>query len=109
MLGFVINLFYKNIKVMEKYRIKIEEQYNGEKGYIPQICKLETTRSWTWIQTQQPVWYNIIPGDNIFILSKTMSAAYKTEEAAMKIIEDHKNEDIIKEGDKVKSITYKMV
>lgn len=94
---------------MEKYRIKIEERYNGEKGYIPQICKLETTRSWTWIQTQQPVWYNIIPSRYGFSLNEATVAIYKTEEDAMKIIEDHKNEDIIKEGAKVKSITYKMV
>ncbi len=31
---------------MSEYRIKIEEQYNGEKWYIPQICRLEITRGW---------------------------------------------------------------
>lgn len=93
---------------MSYYRIKIEEKNNGEKGYIPQTCKLEVFGG--WIKRQSIVWYNIIHSHgNTFGLSKTMSATYKTEESALKIIEDYKNKDVIEEGNKVKSITYKMI
>ena len=93
---------------MSYYRIKIEEKNNGVKGYTPQTCKLEVFGG--WIKRQSIVWYNIIHSHgNTFGLSKTMSAAYKTEEGALKIIEDHKNKDVIEEGNKVKSTTYKMI
>ena len=94
---------------MSHYRIKIEERNNGVKGYIPQVCKLEIKRGWM-TQKQELVWYNIIHSHgNTFGLSKTTSAAYKTEESALKVIEDHKNKDVIEEGNKVKSTTYKMI
>ena len=93
---------------MSYYRIKIEEKNNGEKGYIPQVCKLEILGR--WLKRQELIWYNIIHSHgNTFGLSKTMSAAYKTEEGALKIIEDYKNKDVIEEGNKVKSTTYKMI
>ncbi len=93
---------------MSYYRIKIEERYNGEKGYIPQTCKVEVFGG--WIKRQSIVWYNIIHSNgNTFGLSKTTSAAYKTEESALKVIEDYKNKYVIEEGNKVKSITYKMI
>lgn len=90
---------------MSEYRIKIEEQYNGEKRYIPQICKLEITRG--WIQRQRLVWYNIVPGPEIFTTSETMAAAYKTEAGAIRIIEDYKNKESILAGKQIKSTTYK--
>jgi len=93
---------------MSYYRIKIEEKNNGVKGYIPQTCKLEIIGG--LIKRQSIVWYNIIHDHgNTFRLSKTTSAAYKTEESALKVIEDYKNKDIIEEGNKVKSTTYKMI
>ncbi len=93
---------------MSYYRIKIEERNNGVKGYIPQTCKLEIFGG--LIKRQSIVWYNIIHDHgNTFRLSKTTSAAYKTEESALKVIEDYKNKDIIEEGNKVKSTTYKMI
>jgi hypothetical protein len=93
---------------MSYYRIKIEEKNNGVKGYIPQTCKLEIFGG--LIKRQSIVWYNIIHDHgNTFRLSKTTSAAYKTEESALKVIEDYKNKDIIEEGNKVKSTTYKMI
>ena len=93
---------------MSYYRIKIEEKNNGVKGYIPQTCKLEIFGG--LIKRQSIVWYNIIHDyGNTFGLSKTTSAAYKTEESALKVIEDYKNKDIIEEGNKVKSTTYKMI
>jgi len=93
---------------MSYYRIKIEEKNNGEKGYIPQVGKLKI--SGLWIKRQSIVWYNIIHSHgNTFGLSKTTSAAYKTEESALKVIEDYKNKDVIEEGNKVKSTTYKMI
>ena len=94
---------------MSFYRIKIEEKNNGEKGYTPQTCKLESLGGY-WTKRQSIVWYNIIHSHgNTFGLSKTTSAAYKTEESALKVIEDYKNKDVIEEGNKVKSTTYKMI
>ena len=93
---------------MSYYRIKIEEKNNGEKGYIPQTCKLESFGVWT--KRQQIVWYNIIHDHgNTFALSKTITAAYRTEDSALKVIEDYKNKGGIEEGNKVKSTTYKMI
>lgn len=93
---------------MANYRIKIEERNNGVKGYIPQICKLEITRG--WIQRQYLVWYNIIHSNGItFELSKTLTVTHRTEESALKVIEDYKNKDVIEEGNKVKSTTFKMI
>lgn len=93
---------------MTYYRIKIEEKNNGDKGYTPQTCKLENFGGWT--KRQEIVWYNIIYyHGNTFGLSKTTSASYRTEESALKVIEDYKNKDLIAEDNKVKSITYKMI
>jgi hypothetical protein len=93
---------------MSHYRIKIEEKNNGEKGYIPQTCKLEVFGG--WVKRQSIAWYNIIHDHgNTFGLSKTVTATYRTEESALKVIEDYKNKDVIEEGNKVKSTTYKMI
>ena len=90
------------------YRIKIEEKNNGEKGYIPQVCKLQVIYRLT--KREELVWWNIIHDHgNTFGLSKTVSAAYKTEESALKVIEDYKKKDLIEEGNKVKSTTYKII
>lgn len=93
---------------MTNYRIKIEEKNNGEKGYIPQTCKLETIGG--WVKRLDIVWYNILNSHgNTFRLSKTTTATHRTEESALKVIEDYKNKDVIEEGNKVKSATYKMI
>ena len=93
---------------MSYYRIKIEEKNNGEKVYIPQTCKLESFGVWT--KRQQIVWYNIINDHgNTFALSKTITVTHRTEDSALKVIEDYKNKDGIEEGNKVKSTTYKMI
>jgi hypothetical protein len=93
---------------MSYYRIKIEEKNNGEKGYIPQTCKLESFGVWT--KRQQIVWYNIIHDHgNTFALSKTITAAYRTEDSALKVIEDYKNKDQVEGDNQVKTVTYKMI
>jgi hypothetical protein len=93
---------------MSFYRIKIEEKNNGEKGYIPQTSKLESFGVWT--KRQQIVWYNIINDHgNTFALSKTITVTHSTEDSALKVIEDYKNKDGIEEGNKVKTVTYKMI
>ena len=90
------------------YRIKIEERNNGVKGYIPQVCKLIISGG--WIKRQKLVWYNIIHDHgNTFGASKTVTATHRTEESALKVIEDYKNKDVIEEGNKVKSITFKTI
>ena len=92
---------------MSFYRIKIEEKNNGEKGYTPQ--KLELWVSGGWTKRQEIVWYNIIHNHgNTFGLSQTVGASYKTEESALKVIEDFKNKDLIVEGNKVKSTTCEL-
>jgi hypothetical protein len=93
---------------MSYYRIKIEEKNNGEKGYIPQACKLQSYGG--WVKRQEIVWYNIIHDHgNTFALSRTITTAHRTEESALKVIEDYKNKDVIEKDNKVKSTTYKMV
>ena len=93
---------------MSYYRIKIQEKNNGEKGYIPQVGKLKI--SGLWIKKQKIVWYTIVHAHGVtFGLSETTTVAYKTGEAALKVIEDCKNKDIIEVGNKVKSTTYKMI
>lgn len=93
---------------MSEYRIKIEEQYNGEKRYIPQICKLEITRG--WIQRQRLVWYNLINNvGDMYVLcpDDVQSAKHLTEELAMRVINDHKAYHNKQQGNRVKSTTYK--
>jgi len=94
---------------MDCYRIKIEEKNNGQKLYVPQVCKLEINKR-LFRQTQKLVWYNIRQHCKItFGLSKTIGEKYNNEEDALKVIEGYRNKLQIKEGDKVKSITYKIV
>lgn len=94
---------------MSNYRIKIEEKNNGQKAYIPQVCKLEINKR-LFRQTQELVWYNIHhPYGITFGLSKTIGEKYDNEEDALKVIEDYRMKDQIEEGDKIKSTTYKMV
>lgn len=93
---------------MSQYRIKIEERYNGEKLYIPQILELKIIR--TVLQRQRLVWYNIVRGSDGFITtSESMAAGYATEADALQVIEDHKNKEKILAGKKIKSVTYKMI
>jgi hypothetical protein len=93
---------------MSHYRIKIEEKNNGVKGYIPQASKLQSYGG--WVKRQEIVWYNIIHDHgNTFALSRTITTAHRTEESALKVIEDYKNKDVIEKDNKVKSTTYKMV
>ena len=92
---------------MSHYRIKIEERNNGDKLYIPQVCRLEITGR--WVKRQKLVWYNILISGSSFSLSQTNAAKYGNEELALKMINDYKNKDIIEEGKKVKSTTYKMI
>lgn len=93
---------------MTNYRIKIEELYNGETWYTPQICKLEITKG--WIQKQKLIWYNLINnhGDN-YILSTTHEARHITEERALRVITDHKNYVDKEQGERIKSVTYKTI
>jgi hypothetical protein len=93
---------------MSYYRIKIEERNNGQKVYIPQVCKLEI-KNRMFRQTQELVWYNIHKIGVAFGASTTITVRYGNEEDALKVIEGHKNRYQIEEDNKVKSVTYKMV
>jgi hypothetical protein len=92
------------------YRVKIEEKYNGENCYIPQVCKLEISRS--WVQRQRLVWYNLINnhGDTyILSLDDAQTPRHTTEERAMKVIDDYKNYQNKVQGNQLKSVTYKNI
>lgn len=90
------------------YRIKIEERYNGETYYTPQICKLEITKG--WIQKQRLTWYNLINNHgDLYILSTTEEERHTTEERALRIIADHKNYVNKERGKQIKSVSYKTI
>lgn len=93
---------------MNHYRIKIEELNNGEKLYIPQVCKLEIKKK-LFRQTQEIVWYNIHKVGVSFGMSKTITVRYGNEEDTLKVIEGHKNRHQVEKDNEVKSTTYKMI
>jgi hypothetical protein len=94
---------------MENYRIKIEEKNNGEKHYIPQICKLIIKKR-MFKQTQELVWYNILRANgSTFGLSTEIWTKYVNEEDALKVIEDYRNKEQVEEDSKIKSVTYKNI
>jgi hypothetical protein len=93
---------------MNHYRIKIEELNNGEKLYIPQVCKLEIKKK-LFRQTQEIVWYNIHKVGVSFGMSKTITVRYGNEEDVLKVIEGHKNRHQVEKDNEVKSTTYKMI
>jgi hypothetical protein len=91
------------------YRIKIQEKNNGQKTYTPQVGKLVKVGNWIK-KRQEIVWHTIVYAHgNTFGISKTVTVTYRTEESALQVIEDYKNKDVIEEGNKVKSTTYKMI
>jgi hypothetical protein len=93
---------------MNHYRIKIEELNNGEKLYIPQVCKLEIKKK-LFRQTQEIVWYNIHKVGVSFGMSKTITVRYGNEEDVLKVIEGHKNRHQVEKDNEVKSTTYKII
>ena len=93
---------------MSYYRIKIEERNNGQKVYIPQVCKLEIKKR-LFKQTQELVWYNIHKVGVSFGLSKTITVRYGNEEDVLKVIEEYKNKHQVEKDNEIKSTTYKMI
>jgi hypothetical protein len=93
---------------MSYYRIKIEERNNGQKLYIPQVCKLEIKKK-LFKQTQELVWHNIHNIGVAFGISTTITAKYGNEEDALKVIESYKNKHQVGKDNEVKSTTYKMI
>ncbi len=84
-----------------RYRIKVEERKNGDVFYIPQVGHPKLTTSvYCYLFTE---WYNIIDSNTH---SKTLTASHHLESTAKQIIEDYKNNLLIKEGKKVKKVTY---
>lgn len=102
---------------MAQYRIKIEERYNGEKLYIPQVLEMKIIRAFiqilemkiirAFLQKQRLVWYNIYRCNDGITTSETMAAGYATEADALQVIEDYKNKESIRQGKRIKSTTYK--
>ena len=94
--------------MMSYYRIKIEERNNGQKLYIPQVCRLEIKKR-LFKQTQELVWYNIHKIGVAFGISTTITAKYGNEEDALKVIESYKNKHQVEKDNEVKSTTYKTI
>ena len=95
---------------MAQYRIKIEERYNGEKLYIPQVLEMKIIRA--FLQKQRLVWYNLINNHgDVYILSldDAQAAKHITEERAMTVINDYKNYQDKVQGNQLKSVTYKNI
>ena len=84
-----------------KYRIKIEEKYNGEKEYVPQV------RVGGFFTGQ---WENLVVrwhGKTISLLGKAMEEPYASFDEAQKIIDQHKKQIEEERLEKVKTIKYK--
>ena len=90
----------------KEYRIKVEEQNDGEKSYIPQVGypKLYLGKICdVWIEWKNLVTWNasgeISPSD------KTTSLHY-TEDGALKVINNYKKQLEDKEAKQIKKTTY---
>jgi len=92
---------------MSHYRIKIEERNNGEKRYIPQVSRLVISGG--WIKRQRIVWDNILTYDYGHRADSVIKHSYSTEQEALDLIESYKKEIEKKNGEEVKSVTYKMI
>lgn len=86
---------------MKKYRIKIIERHNGEICYIPQFGMAN-------------IWSNLIfmispfgNHANQVITHLKQEISCTTEEEALQLINQHKNQEKILEGFKIKTEKYK--
>jgi hypothetical protein len=87
---------------MKKYRIKIIERHNGDICYIPQFG-------------MSNIWSNIvflinpITGNTMkqVRINAVLEKEFDTEEEALKMINQHKIQEEIDEGFKIKTTTYK--
>jgi len=93
---------------MDYYRIQIEESNNGRILYVPQVGIL-VIKNRLFRQTQEIKWYNILQDGGRFALSTTTKEWCYSEEKALGIINGHKGIDEYEEGNKIKSITYKII
>ena len=99
--------YYINKKDMSNYRIKIEERYNGEKRYIPQVSRLVNTGG--WIKRQKIVWDNILTYVYGHRTDSSIKHSYSTEQEALENVESYKKQIDKKIGEEVKSVTYKNI
>jgi hypothetical protein len=94
---------------MCKYRIKIEERNNGDKVYIPQVAKLSIVGR-LWPKTNIN-WENIIydkPSD-YYHTAYSITQMYSNYDLALSVIEGYKVSIKKKNGESVKTVTYKMI
>ena len=89
---------------MSHYRIKIEERNNGEKRYIPQVSRLVISGG--WIKRQRIDWDNIL---TYHTTSSVIKHSYSTEQDALENVESYKKQIEKKNGEEVKSVTYKNI
>ncbi len=81
--------------MMSRYRIRIDELYNGEKRYVAQVMKMKIAGG--WVKRTIFVWENI---NNII---------HTTEESALSAINREKEFESQRLNNSVKSTTFKMV
>jgi hypothetical protein len=92
---------------MSHYRIKIEEKNNGEKRYIPQVTRLVITGG--WIKRQRIVWDNILTYGYGHRTDSSIKHCYSTEQDALENLESYKKQIEKKNGEEIKSVTYKFI
>lgn len=83
------------------YRIKIEELINGEKRFIPQKRK-SIFHNYT----------NLLRKDSGIVkdsLLKGIKQHFKTEQEALNVIEAYIKQEVLKKGEEVKNVFYKLI
>jgi hypothetical protein len=94
-----------------EYRIKIVEQNNGDKRYIPQV--MTGLKKLTWFTKRgMGTYQNIIselPSVSSYSTSVSIEESWDTEEQALHVIEHYKDILSIKESKKIKNIEYKLI
>lgn len=94
---------------MSYYRIKIEEQNDGSRRYVPQTAKLNIMGK-MWPKTSMK-WENIIYEEHSrhYHTAYSMTQYYGDYDRALSVIEGYKVFLKRKNGEEVKTVTYKMV
>jgi hypothetical protein len=96
-----------------KCRIKIIEQKNGDKRYVPQVRVIHPILYFfgMLILDFNSPWENIVTNPTLtgFDTSKTMSQLFYSEEQAQETIDEYKKFHEITEGKKTKRVKYKIV
>jgi hypothetical protein len=89
---------------MNRYRIKVETNHQGERSYIPQVGEVYIKGK--IFQNLFTEWGNIICGSVYPYKSVYLEQPYQTEEEALEVIESYKNYLETEGLEEVKDIKY---